>query len=476
MRHILLAAILTAILLAGATTIPGRAQNPAQVIPGADANKDPLPITPRILPDNPVRLGGVYISGLGTQSDSSTSQPNVEKLSAANVDWIAANCDVIALSPTDIDRDTFPTIIKKQKLFTPLLYLYASSLHETDHRGSIGRWQPDMEKWALRRADGSEVPHPEHGGHWMDFADANWAEFWKGRLNTLTQEYGAFGVAAAELPLGNTFVGNDLQHYHNSADRAEATLKWLQVVRKGYRNLIIPSAIGFDLAAGHVTPEPNTPFTAPALPPRLWNDFFALTDGAWCEGWVQPYWDRLPLAESLWETQMQAADRAGRMGQVFIAGAAYRNDKELEFALASYLLIVHNQGRVVFQPMPVRPGERPDSGFSLATLKREVRSKPGFFRIPLGRGMQERHQVPAVGGPVWRRNFQFGDVYVNSDENKSVSVLFAGNLRRVDGRVVRRVDLPPHTGAILLYTSESSTKKAASANGKTQAKRKKGRR
>ena len=37
----------------------------------------------------------------------------------------------------------------------------------------------------------------------------------------------------------------------------------------------------------------------------------------------------------------------------------YHNDLELEFALASYLLIVHNQDRVVFQPMPVRPVKRP---------------------------------------------------------------------------------------------------------------------
>ena len=38
--------------------------------------------------------------------------------------------------------------------------------------------------------------------------------------------------------------------------------------------------------------------------------------------------------------------------------------------------------------------------------------------------------------------------------------MFAGDLRRVDGKLVRRVDLPPHTGAILLYSGASDTKKA----------------
>ncbi len=446
-----------------------RAQSPSQVVPGVNPSNAPLPVTPRILPNNPVRLGGVYTSGLGGVKTTGES----EKLSTEKRHWIAANCDVIALSPTNIDRDTFASIIKEQKLFTPLLYLYASSLYETEHHGSVGLWRPNMEKWVLRRGDGTEVPYPERGGHWMDFGNTEWADYWTGRLNTLTQEYGAFGVAAAELPLGNTFVGNDLQRYHTAADRAGATATWLKTVRKNYRNLIIPSAIGFDLAAGHPTPDPHTEFTAPALVPRMWNDFYLLTDGAWCEGWVQPYWDRLPLAESLWETQMEAADRAGRVGQVFIVGAAYRNDSELEFALASYLLIVHNQGRVVFQPMPVRPGERADTGFSLATLQHEVQSKPNFFRIPLGRGMQERHQIPVSGGPVWRRSFQFGDVYVNSNENKTVSVNFAGYLRRVNGQFVRSVSLPPHSGAILLYTDGRPDKKAGYGAGNKATNRNK---
>jgi hypothetical protein len=219
--------------------------------------------------------------------------------------------------------------------------------------------------------------------------------------------------------------------------------------------LIIPSAIGFDLAAGHETPRPNTPLVAPALTIRLWDDYFNLTDGAWCEGWVQPYWDRLPLSESLWETQMEAADRAGRLGQAFIVGSAYRNERELEFALASFLLVVHNQGRVVFQPMPISAGEPQDAGFNLAVLQREIREKPQYFRIPLGRGLQERHRVPEEEG-VWRRNFQFGDVYVNSDESKTLTIRFGGNMRRLSGKVVRSVVLPPHSGAILLYAASGS--------------------
>ena len=67
-------------------------------------------------------------------------------------------------------------------------------------------------------------------------------------------------------------------------------------------------------------------------------------------------------------------------------------------------------------------------------------------------------QLSVGGGPVWRRNFQFGDVYVNSDERKTVSVLFAGAMRRLSGQLVSRIDLPPHTGAVLLYTSAPPTK------------------
>jgi len=456
-RHILSLAICVSV--AAAVGSPVAAQRSGQIVPGANQSRDPIPTTPRLLPNCPVRLGGVFTSGLSDGGASGQPAGDEGKLSLANRKWITENLDAVALSPSDIDPDTFPAINKVQKLFTPLLYLYATSLYETPHRGSIAVWTPEMAKWSLLRRDGSPVPFPEPGGHWIDFANTEWASFWVGRLNELTVKYGAYGAAIAELPLGNTFVGSDLQNYGPPRDRAEATKTWLTVVRSRYRNLLIPSALGFDLAAGHNTPDPQTPFAAPALAPRLWNDFFHLTDGAWCEGWVQPYWDRLPLSESLWETQMQAADRAGRLGNVFIAGAAYRNDRELEFALASYLLIVHNQGRAVFQPMPIRPGERTDSGFSLSVMKREVREKPSFFRLPLGRGMQERHQLPADGGPVWRRSFQFGDVYVNSAENKTVSVQFAGNMRRVTGELIRRIVLPPHSGAILLYGSDSSSKK-----------------
>ncbi|HLJ53609.1 MAG TPA: hypothetical protein VKT77_01145 [Chthonomonadaceae bacterium] len=436
---------------AGPAQPPVAAAQGLAVAPGlADGPVKEMQLTPRMHPEIPVRLGGVFLYDLGDATAGAVPM-RAGKLSDANREWIATHCDVAALSPTDIEPDTFGRIIKVQKLFTPLLYLYATSVYEKEHRGSVASWSPNMERWTLRRRGGSEAPFPEPGGHWMDFANTDWAAYWTTRLNALTRQYSAFGVTVAELPLGNTFAGDDLDQYRTTADRAEATRTWLAAVRKDYPNLIVPSAVGFDLAAGHATPDPKTPFTAPGLVPRLWNDYFPLTDGAWCEGWVQPYWNRLPVAESLWESQMEAADRAGRLGQVFIAGAAYRNDKELEFALASYLLIVHNQGRAVFQPMPVRDGEPPDAGFSLAAMKREVSARPNYFRVPLGRGMQDRHQIPVTGGSVWRRAFEYGDVYVNSDETRTVSVGFSGDMKRLDGAIVRRLELRPHTGAILLY-------------------------
>ena len=56
-----------------------------------------------------------------------------------------------------------------------------------------------------------------------------------------------------------------------------------------------------------------------------------------------------PLGTRTWRPPTATA----RNGQVFIAATPYRNDAELEFALASYLLVVHHQGRLVFQPMPM---------------------------------------------------------------------------------------------------------------------------
>ena len=60
--------------LCGGLLGPSIAQKPAQVVPGANPAQDAMPLTPRILPECPVRLGGVYTSGLGTGPDAGNKQ------------------------------------------------------------------------------------------------------------------------------------------------------------------------------------------------------------------------------------------------------------------------------------------------------------------------------------------------------------------------------------------------------------------
>ena len=409
--------------------------------------------TERIRPDCPIRLGGVFLMGLGDGTDDyEDSAAKGGKLSDANRDWLAAHCDLAALSPNTITPDTFPALRRQQRLFTPLLYLYASSLYEQPgHKGNVGGWKPQMTAWALRDHSGIEIPNPDSGGHWMDFGNTHWAAHWRKQTETLSRRFGAFGAVAAEMPQANTFVGNDLEKYKTPEDRGAATETWLRAAADHGKYLLVPSALGFDLSTGHST-SPLPPGTAePELSGRYWDQFNALMDGAWAEGWVHPYWsiDRLP--DNLWERNLEAADRAARTEKVFIAAVAYRDDNELEYALASYLLVAKRQSRVVFQPMPLRPGQPENAGMSLAVLKQEVAAKSAFFDAPLGVALQERHTISLHEGTVWRRAYQFGDVYVNSDDRRAVTVVLGGPMLRLNGQILQSFELGPHSGVILLH-------------------------
>lgn len=397
-------------------------------------------------PECPIRLGGIYTEGLGDSPDS--------PLSADNQRWIVQNCDVIALDANRITPSVFPAMVKAYPLFTPLLYVYASSIYEqSGHEGNVGGWKPEMSAWTLRDAQNKEIPPPDADGHWMDFGNTQWAAFWRDHALALTQRDGAAGVVAAELPLGNTFVGDHLAGYKDFNDRAAATGRWLKAARAQGKFLMIPSAIGFDSPAGHATLTTPPGTQEPELRGTLWDEYFSWIDGAWAEGWLHPYWSDAPLPPIFWEIEEEAADRAARNRQVFIAAAAYHNDAELEYDLASYLLVTHHQGRLVFQPMPLQPSQPPDAGFSLAVLRREVAAKPGYFNAPLGVALQERHLVQVQDGVVWRRSFQNGVVYVNADIKQEVTVQLGGTMKRPNGDLVKEIKLPPQSGAILLYTN-----------------------
>lgn len=426
---------------------------PAQTIDVQPGQKQDIKILPRIRPISPIRLGGVFTLGVGKSGDLyENSARNGTKLSEDNARWIAEKCDVVALSPNTIEPKTYPTITQTSPLFTPLLFVYASTLYEKENvKGNVGGWKPEMQAWTLRDKQGKEVKHPDGGGHWMDFGSAKWAQHWRDRVLGLVGQYGAQGVVAAELPIGNTFVSNNLQKYRTERDRAEATYRWLREARAANRFLMIPSALGFDALVGRpVLPVPPSS-QQPELSGRFWDEYFPFLDGGWSEGWVRPYWASRALPEKNWEIHLEAADRAARSGQVFIAACAYRNAQELEFGLASYLLASHRQGRFVFQPMPLAGRKRLDAGHSLNIARREILARRAYFDVALGPAMQERHLIPTMGGFVWRRAFYQGAVYVNSSERDTVSITLGGAMRRVSGKRVRKVTLGPQSGVILLF-------------------------
>lgn len=434
-------------------------EKPAAKTAAAPPNKTDEAQSPvRVRPDCPIRLGGVFLRGLGDNADpQEDSATTGAKLSDTNRDWIAANCDVAAFSAGNLQPDTFRQMTRAQKLFTPLLYLYASSLYEQpEHRGNVGGWQPaTMSAWTLRDLKEQEVTPPDRGGHWMDFGNTDWAKHWKVQAARLVGQYGAQGVVASELPIGNTFVPDMLQKYKAPADRLGATTEWLRTARSPRQFLLVPSSVGFDALAGHPT-LPTPPGTEePELAGRVWDELFPFVNGAWAEGWVIPHWSGETLPNAQWERHIEAADRADRNDQVFIACAAYHDDNELEYVLASFLMAYHRQGRACLQPMPLRAGQPPDAGYSLAVFRKEITDKANFFNPPLGVAKQERHPLRVEGGDVWRRQFQGGDVYVNSDDTRAKTLRFSGNMRRLNGDVVREVEMAPHTGVILLNMKQS---------------------
>lgn len=420
---------------------------------GGEAQNSPVQVLTPIRPQCPVRLGGVFTLGLGSSKDPlEPSAQNGTKLSTENTRWIAENCDVVALSPNCLTPDIYPYIKKKNPLFSPLLYLYTTSLSENpDAEGNVGGWTRQMQAYVLTDQNGNEIPYPTPGGHWMDFSSVEWAHLWRQRALQLVAQYGADGVLAAELPINNTFLPQPPGKYPNFASRAEATLHWLQAARAKGRLFMVPEALGFDSPAGHPTLPPPLHADAPALKNRLWDDYYPYIDGAWVEDWVESYWTGQPLTAVEWERQQEAAERYSLNGLFFVVAAAYHNTTELEYALASFLLIEHRQGRLAFQPMPLYKGQRNDIGFSLRVMQQEVARYSNYFNVPLGLPLQERHLVPASGGRLWKRTFQNGMVYVNPSDTQTLTVAFGATMQRLNNQLVQQIVLPPHSGAILLY-------------------------
>ena len=432
-----------------------------------DIQTKPAPpiLLKRLRGDNPIRLGGVFTLGLGDNSPIFEESATLGvPLGEKNRQWLAQNTDVVALDAGNVTPQTFPEMVKINPVLTPLLFVYASTLYEGNHRGNVGGWQLGMKEWTLRKPDESEVPHPDAGAHWMDFGSKNWAQHFRDKALGLVQKYGAQGVVAAELPIGNTFVEEPFEKYKQPSDRAVATLDWLQGARAEHQFFMVPSSLGFESLSPVNTPAPSSGNERPDLAGRLWDLYAPYTDGAWAEGWLYPYWSDVPLPTKQWEMQLQAADRAARTGQVFIAAYSYSSDADLEFGLASYLLVSHKQGQFVFQPMPVLPYVRRDAGYSLALFKRTVAAKKAYFDVLLGPAMQERHEI-RVNAPldsakgssgtfVWRRAFYNGVVYVNSSETDTAEIDLGGAMKRCNGKIVRRVRLEPMHAVILTFLSD----------------------
>lgn len=442
--------------------------------PKAPLRKEPpgtLHATARVRPACPVRLGGLYTLGLGENETPLTdSTRRGTPLSADNQRWLTSFCDVVALDAVNIRPGTFSEIRALNRLFTPLLYLSASTIFEQPgHRRSIAGWKPEMTAWELPATAKSPVGNSpgstrnvgETGAHTMDMHSPQWAAHWRKQAGELVGRFGAQGVLAVQLPTGTrsgaTAVAPRMDGYTTDSDRIDATADWLRAVHDPTRFMLIPSGLGFDALTGKST-LPSENQSEPELMGRGWDEFNAAIDGAWCEGWVRPYWTGTALSEQEWEVQLEAADRAVRIGQVFIASAAYHNAEELEYALASYLLVSKSEGRMVFQPLPLGAAEPAFAGFSLAAARREVEKYDGFFNAPIGIAVQERHMLPTPSGNVWRRAYQFGEVYVNSDDRTSRVLAFGSPMRRLDGSQAKSITLPPHTGAVLLYMKQAAAR------------------
>ena len=272
------------------------------------------------------------------------------ELSEANRAWIAQRCDVVALPAVCLTTDTFPKIAREQPLFTPLLLAFASTVSEKPNVwGDVGGWEARMSEWTLRDRSGKEIPPPQENSHWMDFSNPDWAARWRAQIAAQTKAFGATGVVVSELPVANTAVGDNLAKYRTFTDRADATSDWLRAVHDGSSFLVIPSALGFDHVAGHPT-LPTPPGTERSnLNGSLWDENYTASDGAWGRRVSASPTGRMTFPpKKIREMRLEAADRAGVYGQTYIAAGAYRNDAELEFLLASYLLVAHRQGRLVF--------------------------------------------------------------------------------------------------------------------------------
>lgn len=399
----------------------------------------------------PLRLGGVFLYGLGDSKDPlEESARNGTKLSEENQNFLSEMCDAVALPATSLTPQTYRKMLKPDALFTPLLLLSASTLYEEEsHAGNVGGWRPEMEAWTLRDRQGKEVSHPETGAHWMDFGNLQWADHWRERAQMLAGKYGAFGVVAMEMPLGNTSVGEDLQAYPSQAERGEAMLQWLRRARGKF--LMVPSTLGFDGVVQHSVLPVEEKYRELELAGRFWDYFQPWIDGAWAEGWIQPYWAEVALPISLREIHMAAANRAAKNGQVFFANAAYRNDAELETLAAHFLLTNYVQSSMVFQPMPILPNLRPDAGLSLALYKRQIEEKAHILQVPLGTPQEERTRIRCVNGYAWRRRYQLGVVYVNPADNYSVQIPMGSSALRTNGARATQVTLAPRSGVILLY-------------------------
>ncbi len=407
--------------------------------------------TVRLRDAYPIRLGMVALMGIGDSCPPfEPSADTGTKLGPVGERWIAEHCDVAALDARCLIPDVYPRIRKTQKLFTGLVFTYSSSIFEQpDHHGSVGVWRPDMASWELKTGSGQPVKYDGPGGHWMDCGNPSWQKYWGEQALKLATRFHADGVVAADMPPGNTFVGSDLLKYHSFADKVDATSAFLVAVHKPTKFLVVPSSVGFDDLVGRPTLPVEHDRYEPRLNGRCWDEFDKLYDGAWAEGWVQLPWQTSKLKETDWEIQLEAADRAGRFGDIFICSLGYSSPEELEYGLASYLLIVHHQGRAVIQPMPQNPGEPSNAGNSLQVMMREYSKYRSYFDALLGGALHERIYVNLGNGSVWRRSFANGEVYVNSSDDRYVIFDLGGPMISVTGETVREVSLGPHAGIIL---------------------------
>ena len=130
----------------------------------ADKDKEPKVLV-KVRPLCPIRLGGVVLRGLGDSPDPQEDSASAgTKLSDANREWLAANCDVAALNTVNLQPDTFRKIIgEPSPLHAPDLRVCVLAVRAGRAPGQRGRLAIRHDRLDIARCERRGNAAPRQG-------------------------------------------------------------------------------------------------------------------------------------------------------------------------------------------------------------------------------------------------------------------------------------------------------------------------